>query len=339
MTKLFHNPDVAPESWYLVARSREIAPGKVICRELLNQKIAVYRGQDGRCDALYARCPHLGANLAHGDVVGNNLRCAFHHWTFNGGGECVRIPYKNSIPSFARVFSYPVEEKYGAAWIFNGPRPLFSLPTFSEWREEELLWVFFKPRVLSCHPHLLACNGLDVQHFKTVHELDFVDDPVWDEPSPFSVRLRLKIRLGGRSFFERAVRLFSGETVEASFTTLGGNLAMIEGSLGRFPLLVLFTHRPLSGGRSASQTILFAPKRHGLACFLQINRALLAIASLVMGHILVRDRKLLEEVDFRANLVESDAPLGAFIRQINKMEVFDAGSWERVSACRREEAL
>ncbi|MGH7845672.1 MAG: hypothetical protein ACREQW_10955, partial [Candidatus Binatia bacterium] len=185
-----------------------------------------------------------------------------------------------------------------------------------------------KARTLYCHPHVVTCNGLDVQHFKTVHELDFVEEPVLEEPDPFRVRLAMKIRLRGHTLFERALRPFSGEILTVAFTTWGGNLATIEGQLGPFPLLVLFTHRPLEGARSASQTFLFAPKQQGMKHLLQINRCLLFLGKLVMAYILIRDRELLDELDFRGNLVKSDAPLAAFIRQVNRMEVFDSGNFE-----------
>ena len=125
MIKPFNNAQVAAQSWYVIALSGEIKRGQVISRRLLDRRVAVYRGHDGVVHVLYARCPHLGANLGLGTVVGNNLRCPFHHWAFAADGRCADIPYMDSPPNFARTFSYPVDEKYGAIWIFNGPRHFF----------------------------------------------------------------------------------------------------------------------------------------------------------------------------------------------------------------------
>jgi phenylpropionate dioxygenase-like ring-hydroxylating dioxygenase large terminal subunit len=337
--KPFNNPQVAVRSWYVIALSHEIQRGRAVSRNLLSRRIAVFRGEDGTVHALDARCPHLGANLGHGTVVGNSLRCAFHHWLFAGDGQCVRVPYMESVPPFAWTFSYPIEEKYGAVWIFNGPEPLFALPRFSNWNEGDLLWSCLKPQVLPCHPHVVASNGLDVQHFKTVHELEFVEEPTLDEPDLFRVRLGMKIRLRSHNFFERALRAFSGEILSVAFTTWGGNLATIESQLGPLPLLVLFTHRPLEGGRSASQTFLFAPKQNGIKRVFHANRFLLFLGRLIMGYILIKDRKLLEDLEFRGNLVRSDAPLAAFIRQVNRMEVFDSGHPELLHLAQQKEAL
>lgn len=236
----------------------------------------------------------------------------------------MKIPYMDSIPPFAQTFAYPTEERYGAVWIFNGPQPLFPLPFFSGWSGDDLLGVCLKPQLLNCHPHVVTCNGLDVQHFKTVHRLDFAEEPRVEEPDDFRIRLRMKIRLRGRTLFERFLRLLAGETVSATFTTWGGNMATIEGQAGPIPLLVLFTHRPLPVGRSASQTFLFVPRHHGLKRGFRIDLFLILTLKLIMGYILIKDRQLLDTLQFRTNPVQADAPLAAFIRQVNKMAVFDS---------------
>ena len=35
-----------------------------------------------------AWCPHLGADLSVGQIVDGRLRCAYHHWSFDGSGAC-----------------------------------------------------------------------------------------------------------------------------------------------------------------------------------------------------------------------------------------------------------
>lgn len=324
MATAFNNPHATVQSWYVAALSREVRPGKVISRELAGRKLAIYRGDDGKVHVLDARCPHLGADLSKGDVVGNHLRCAFHHWTFGGDGRCGAIPYMDSIPPFARTFSYPTEEKYDAIWFFNGPQTLFPIPSFDSWMDEDMLTVCLKPQTINCHPHVITCNGLDVQHFKTVHELEFAEEPAVEEPDRFRIRLRLKIRLRGRNTFEKVLGFLEGETLSATFTTWGGNMATIEGKAGPLPILVLFTHRPLAGGRSASRTFLFVPRRRGGKRLLGVDLLLILSLKLIMGYILVKDRELLDTLQFRTNMVKADAPLGAFIRQVNRMEAFDS---------------
>ena len=52
----------------------------------------------GRADAA-----DLGAHLGvQSEVVGNDLRCAFHHWSFNGAGAVTDIPYTDVVPPQAK---------------------------------------------------------------------------------------------------------------------------------------------------------------------------------------------------------------------------------------------
>ena len=39
-------------------------------------RVVVWRGEDGRAHVTSAFCPHLGASLEAGDVVGQRVRCA-----------------------------------------------------------------------------------------------------------------------------------------------------------------------------------------------------------------------------------------------------------------------
>src|SRR5919108_551808 len=324
MIPSFNNSRVTVQSWYVAARCRDVRPGQVISTKLSNRKLVVYRGKDGETHVLDARCPHLGADLSKGEVIGSHLRCPFHHWTFAADGQCVAAPALSAIPSFAQTFSYPTQEKYGAVWFFNGPQPLFPIPFFTLWKENQLLPLHLKQQTINCHPHVITCNGLDVHHFKSVHRLEFVEEPLAEQLDRFRIQLRLRIRLGGRSLFETWLRRIAGETVAATFTTWGGNLATIEGKAGPVPLLVLFSHRPFATGGSASRTFLFVPRQTGWQRYLGARLLFSAALKLIMGAILLKDRVLLDNLEFRMNLTKADAALAAFIRQVNLMPVFDS---------------
>lgn len=324
MRGTFANPRAFVQSWYVAALSSELRRGQAISKSLLGRRIALYRGEDGRPHALDARCAHLGADLGRGAVVGQQLRCAFHHWTYDGSGRCVWRPDSDAASLAAATFSYPVEERWGALWIFNGERPAFPLPSFDGRRDEDLLARRLPPRVLGCHPHLAVANGLDIQHFRTVHGFDFVREPRVEAIDAFRVRAELLVRMRLDSWAARALRALTGGTFRAVFTTWGGNLATIEGHAGRFEVLVLFSHRPLDDGRSASQTFLFCPRARGLRRALAPPSLQLAVSSLVMAYILARDRDVLDTLSFRPNLAASDAPLATFIRQVNALPTLDA---------------
>jgi phenylpropionate dioxygenase-like ring-hydroxylating dioxygenase large terminal subunit len=309
LTAAFANPRVHVQSWYVAARSEEVRRGRALSRDLFGRRVALFRGEDGRVRALDARCAHLGADLGQGTVAGDTLRCPFHHWAYDGTGRCVAVPSQREVPAFARTFAYPVEERHGAVFLFNGPRPGFPLPTFEGWREEELRVIRLPPRRLRCHPHLAVANGLDVEHYRTVHRLDFVTPPVIEEPDEHRVRIRLALRLRAEGAVSRALRLLAGESFSATFTTWGASMATIEGDAGGVPLLVLFTHRLDGDGGSASQTFLFQPRRRGLAAMM--------VVQVLMAYVLSGDRHVLERIQFHPCLVAADAPLAAFIRLVN----------------------
>jgi phenylpropionate dioxygenase-like ring-hydroxylating dioxygenase large terminal subunit len=316
----FANPQRHVQSWYVAGLSSELRRGRALSRTLLGRRIALYRGEDGAVRALDARCAHLGADLGQGRVVGNDLRCGFHHWTYGGDGRCIRIPSLQGVPAWARTFAYPVEERWGVVWLFNGRVPLFPLPSFESRSGERLVATRLKPRLLPCHPHLAVANGLDIEHFKTVHGFDFVREPNVAPLDAYRTRAVLDVRLRRDSAGARCLAALTGGRFLAAFTTWGGNLATIEGRAGPVEVLVLFTHRPLEQGGSASQTFLFSVAGRSAA----LAKMKLALAGLVMAHILTRDREVLDTLAFRPNLVAADAPLAAFMRQVNAMPVNDA---------------
>lgn len=301
MTLPFNNPDVHVQSWYVAMPSRRLRRGAATTLDLLGRKIVFFRGTDGTVRALDARCPHLGADLGLGTVTGDRIRCAFHGWSFDGGGRCAHRE--------ARAFAYPVEERYGAIWFFNGETPSFGVPSFESPLRNVVVHAL-RRRLIHCHPHLIACNGLDLEHFATLHDITLVGEPHLDQPDAFRTRMRMRVRLSGRGWMDRLLRPLGGGDVPVAFTTWGGNAATIEGSLGRVPLRVLFTHRPVLGANSLSRTFVFVP-----------TRVLLPLVLLVLARIVTGDRELLDRLDFRPNLTSSDWPLAAFIRQVNAMPV------------------
>lgn len=106
-------PPVFPNGWFHILSSWEVQHKEVKFVCALGEHLAVFRGEDGNANIIDAYCPHLGANLAiGGQVVGNCLQCPFHGWEYRGtDGQCTKVPYTESIPSFAKVKSWPCLER------------------------------------------------------------------------------------------------------------------------------------------------------------------------------------------------------------------------------------
>lgn len=166
-------PFSLPNGWFQVAWSDEIGRGELKGLDYFGEKLVLYRGDNGRAFVLDAYCPHLGADLGCGGrVIGNNLRCPFHHWEFDGDGACVEIPYASRRPPKAELKSWLVEEKNGMIFVHyhrQGKAPVFDVPDLPEFEAEE--WTPFIKRdfIVRSRNQELAENTCDPAHFKFVH--------------------------------------------------------------------------------------------------------------------------------------------------------------------------
>ena len=288
------------QSWYLIASSQELQKNQILEAQLGRHKVVLFRNEHGIAGATDAYCPHLGADLSDGCVTQGKIRCAFHHWTFRVDGKCET--------GERDATSYPVLEKHGAIWLFSGPSPLFGIPEM-----DQMQATILKPRVVRAHPHLLTPNGLDIEHFSSVHGIHFSKQPVF-KTEPFGIAVDMEIDLNASKSF-RMARLFAGNQIKAKFYTLGGHISVIRANAGAVPLHVIFTHRPQPDGTSISRTLLFFPER------MKTPSILYRFLSGVFLYFIVRDDvRLLENVQFRSENLKAGEGLALFRDQINQME-------------------
>lgn len=156
------------QSWFPVCRSDEVPPGTVIGRPFLGGRIIVWRGMDSIARVAGAYCLHVGADLSMGTVHGNDVRCPFHHWEYGPDGRCTRTGIGDPPPARARLFTYPVCEKYGLVFAFNGEEPLFELPDL-DFTTEETVWQISE-MPMRIDPWMFCANVPDFQHFIPVHK-------------------------------------------------------------------------------------------------------------------------------------------------------------------------
>ena len=70
----------------------EIPLGRAIARSIDGRTIAVYHTTDGFF-ATDNTCPHRGGPLAEGDLLGNEITCPWHFWSFDvASGVCPGNP-------------------------------------------------------------------------------------------------------------------------------------------------------------------------------------------------------------------------------------------------------
>jgi nitrite reductase/ring-hydroxylating ferredoxin subunit len=246
-----------PASWYLFGRGDELRRGPV-SKDLIGRRLVAYRTAGGRAVVMDARCAHLGADLGRGRVVGDGLQCPFHNWEYGPDGRCTHIPHAADIPPFARLACYPVEERHGFVFFFNGRRPLFPLPFFVGAAPEE--FVAGRPFrfVADCSWFMLAANGFDQEHFGAVHDRTLLAPPTVDCPAPFARRMHYTAEVTGDSAFDRLLRCFVGRVVDVTITSWGGPLILVTGDFGRAFSRILIATQPRPDGRTQAEVIVFA---------------------------------------------------------------------------------
>jgi nitrite reductase/ring-hydroxylating ferredoxin subunit len=257
-----------PASWYLFCRSRDLRR-QPLSRDMLGRRIVAYRTASGRVVVLDGRCSHLGADLGRGCVVGESIRCPFHHWEYGPDGRCTHIPHRSAIPDFARQMCYPAEERHGYVFFFNGREPLFPLPFFFDCRPED--FVADRPFrfVAECSWYMLAANGFDEEHFRAVHDRTLLGPGEVDCPAPFARRMRYRAQVTGRSIFDRLIRWAAGDLVHVSITSWGGPFILVTGFFRRARSYILIATRPLNPGQTQVEVIVFAPRSSLPAALLQ----------------------------------------------------------------------
>jgi phenylpropionate dioxygenase-like ring-hydroxylating dioxygenase large terminal subunit len=164
--------------WYAASWSKDLTT-KPVARTFLNDKVVLYRGEDGTPAALEDRCCHRAAPLSIGEVVGRDLMCGYHGLKFAPDGRCTDIPGQREIPDRARVRGYPVHEKQNVVWIWMGD-PAKADPA----KIEELPWLdspewTATPGYLHVKSSylLLIDNLLDLTHVAYVHKKTIAGDP------------------------------------------------------------------------------------------------------------------------------------------------------------------
>lgn len=106
--------------WYVAGWEHDFPAGELVARTILNQRLVLYRTQDGALAALEDRCRHRFAPLSVGRLEGDDVRCMYHGFKYAPSGRCVEIPGQDTVPDAACVRAFPVVERHSWAWVWMG---------------------------------------------------------------------------------------------------------------------------------------------------------------------------------------------------------------------------
>lgn len=158
-----------PTGWWAVSFSSALPAGAVRPLRYFSRELVLFRTESGVPVLADAACPHLGAHLGEGGaVIGETIRCPFHHWRFDAAGKCREALFAPP-PAKAKLTLWPVIEQNGMilTWYDEAGRPpSWDFPIFPEGlavghRE----WQF----QIHSHPQEVFENGSDVTHFTPIH--------------------------------------------------------------------------------------------------------------------------------------------------------------------------
>jgi phenylpropionate dioxygenase-like ring-hydroxylating dioxygenase large terminal subunit len=156
--------------WHVVARSEDVRQDRVLGATLLGEDLAIWRCGN-QVLVWKDLCMHRGTRLSLGWIDEDKLVCAYHGWTYDSTGRCVRMPAHpdQKPPEKAQVTVYRSKEAYGLVWVSLGV-PAADVPNFPEWDDAEYRKILCGPYHYNASGTRAIENALDVAHFPYVHE-------------------------------------------------------------------------------------------------------------------------------------------------------------------------
>lgn len=331
---IFNNWDVVAKGWYVACASREITRGKVKSLDICGQKIVLFRGEDGQVRALDAYCPHLGTDLAIGQVDGNLIRCFFHHWSFDGKGKCQDIPCHSVMPAKAKLQAYATEEKYGFIWVYPEAEAEESVAEFDELKGKEIVVERDRAFQRDCHHHICMMNGIDAQHLQTVHQLNVeMSLSLQQNKSGTIIDFTLSGELPNTSFRAQILRRLLGVNYQYSMRyahSCMGLLTIMKNVRLVLPLHIIYAYTPLRSRRTRIQPIYVTQKRKGVLGWLT-TRLLILLTKLAYYALRSEDGKVYDNIRFNPNaLLSIDLPLVKYMNYVNSLE---PSLWSKCLSC------
>ncbi len=296
------------QCWYPVALSSEVAKGQVVGREFLDGRVIVYRGDDGEARVQSAYCRHLGADLAVGEVQGNDVVCAFHHWQYGPDGMCTKIPAGvKAIPRQARLFAYPTVETLGLVWAFNGVEPLYPVPSFPTYPTDSLEVRPVETRSWPVPPYVLLTNSMDFQHLQVVHGMTLDAEPADIEMEGYQYEYEVDGKLPNFGRMHQRIKCFGNNTITFTMSVEGGP-----------EILAAFAGVPTRAG-CRGFNLAAAPRGDGGPDDEARVEQALSVAHAMVTQLQEQDEPILDTIRFREDvLIEADKALIKFFRYLRE---------------------
>jgi 5,5'-dehydrodivanillate O-demethylase len=157
--------------WQPVATSHSVKAGTARALRVMGEDLTLYRGESGRPYLVAGRCAHRLTLLHTGWVQGEDIRCMYHGWKYDGTGQCDEAPAEGpGAAARVKIAGYPVHEYCGLifAYLGEGAAPEFDLPRKDAFEKPGLI-VLARIQVWPCNWFQMIENSLDAVHVSFVH--------------------------------------------------------------------------------------------------------------------------------------------------------------------------
>ncbi|MEA3412913.1 MAG: Rieske 2Fe-2S domain-containing protein [Pseudomonadota bacterium] len=292
-----------PQSWYPVARSRDLKPGRHRIVNAFDSDWLLFRTRSGQVGLTGRHCCHMGADLAQGAVCGEAFECALHGWRFDTSGRCTHIPTLTEPHRDIRLYHLVCQERYGVIFAFWGEQPAFELP-FPPRMECELSCSTPYTLDMETEYHTPSLNTFDVQHFERIHNRRFVSEPDITRMNTFCLRMDYEAEILKRRWVDYIMAMLGPHRTNVTIDCWGSSMLLLrnqETGFGGFVGML-----PMQGGLSRVFIVALRERYAGSrATGHYIARGLVALAGVLMRGFLKPDVRVITRMrPFRGNWID-----------------------------------
>jgi len=135
----------------------------------MSEDLTLYRGEGGDPHLVAFRCAHRGTQLSTGWVEGDEIRCFYHGWKYDGAGQCTEQPAEpEPFCNRIKIRSYPVKEYLGLIFAYLGEGEAPEFPRLLDYEETEFP-VDTSYAVWPCNYFTQLDNAVDPLHVSIAH--------------------------------------------------------------------------------------------------------------------------------------------------------------------------
>jgi len=260
------NTDIVrwPYGWYVVGRADDVPKRAVRSVSIAGRECVFYRTESGALHAMDGHCPHMGAHLRHGAVVGEHLRCALHGYLIDELGKV-----RGTGSGCPRARKWHIAERFGLAFVYFGSDEPPALPAPDE--ADQFAWTTGKAVPIDADWRCMATNAFDMPHLCTIHHRELVA-PIDTGVSDGRVWLRYVSRVTGGSLSDRFMKWVARDRIRVRMSCFG-TVILAETDLGFTRTAAVLGMLPDKNGLRAFGAFGIRPGR-GLRLRLWLTRCL-----------------------------------------------------------------